>query len=163
MSVSVPFPQGLTAFLLTEGPDMWHEFALGLDFAEAHATIDLLLAADAVTSRPDCDRATAALILAKAAQAGFHRGQCPAGFDARAARAFAVRLTDALVTGAFPQARFALPPAALRQVQQQLGPRGPLPMPPFAFGNRAHKPRYEFAGWRPVSTATSRARSLSAA
>ena len=73
--------QGLTAFLLPEGPDMWHEFALGLDFADPRATIDLLIAANAITLRPDCDRATAALILAKAAAAGFHRGEAPKGFD----------------------------------------------------------------------------------
>lgn len=150
MVVSVPMPQGLAAFLLGESPQMWHEFALGLDFHHPGATIDLLLAADAVTSRPECDRATAALILAKAAAAGFHRGDCPAGFDGGAARAFVVRLSDALVTGAFATARLALPPGALRLVQAQLGPRGPLPMQPFAFGSQPHRTHLVFAGWRPV-------------
>jgi hypothetical protein len=157
MSLPIPLPLGLAAFLMPEGPGMWHEFALGLDFAHPCATIDLLIAADAVTRRPDCDRATAALVLAKASLAGFHRGQCPPGFDETAVRAFAVRLTDALLTGAFARADLALPPTALRLVQAQLGPRGPLPMPPFAFGSRAAGARYGFAGWRPVALARQRA------
>ena len=111
MSLPIPLPLGLAAFLMPEGPGMWHVFALGLDFAHPCATIDLLIAADAVTRRPDCDRATAALILAKASLAGFHRGQCPPGFDETAVRAFAVRLTDALLTGAFARADQAGPAA----------------------------------------------------
>jgi hypothetical protein len=158
MSVSIPMPTGLAAFLRMEGPDMWHEFAIGVDFTDPRATIDLLIAADQITRHRDCDRATAALLLAKAAVAGFHRGDCPPGFDETAARAFAVRLTDALVTGAYQTARLALPPQALRMVRAELGPRGPLPLPPLAFGSRPHQARYEFAGWRPVSTASSRAR-----
>jgi hypothetical protein len=50
-----------------------------------------------------------------------------------------VRLTDALLTGAFARADLACRPA-LRLVQAQLGPRGPLPMPPFAFGPRREAP-----------------------
>ncbi len=129
---------------------MWHEFALGLDFADPRATIDLLIAANAITLRPDCDRATAALILAKAAAAGFHRGEAPKGFDDTTARAFAVRLTDAMVTGQFTAARFALPPEALRLVIRQFGPRGPLPLPPLSLGHAPHRPRFAFAGWHPV-------------
>lgn len=141
---------GLTAFLMPEGPQMWHEFALGLDFADPHATIDLLLAADAITSHPDCDRGTAALILAKSAAAGFHRGECPVAFDERAARAFVIRLSDAMVTKAFATARLGLPPQALRLVAQQLGPRGPLPLPPLSLGHMPHQPPFTFAGWHPV-------------
>ena len=129
---------------------MWHEFALGLDFADPCATIDLLIAADAITARPDCDRATAALILAKVSAAGFHRGQVPKGFDEDAARAFAVRLTDALVTGRFISARFGLPPEALRLVIRQLGPHGPLSLPPLSLGKAAARARYGFAGWHAV-------------
>ena len=143
-------PLGLTAFLLPEGPDMWHEFALGLEFADPCATIDLLIAADAITAKPECDRATAALILAKAAAAGFHRGEVPKGFDADAARAFAVRLTDALVTGRYTAARFGLPPEALRLVIRQLGPHGPLTLPPLSLGKGAARARYGFAGWHAV-------------
>jgi hypothetical protein len=150
MLVPVPLPEGLTAWLVPEGPEMWHEFALGLDFADPRATIDLLIAADAVTRHPDCDRATAALILAKAAGAGFHLGHCPAALDGGAARALVVRLSDALVTGSFPTARRGLPPAALRLVRQMLGPRGPLEMPPLSFGSGPHAPRHVFAGWRPM-------------
>jgi hypothetical protein len=153
MSALIPMPDGLTALLLPEGPAMWHEFALGLDFTDPAATIDLLLACDAITCHPDCDRATAALILAKSAAAGFHRSACPPGFDALAARAFANRLSDALVTGAFSQASFALPPAALRLIAAQLGPHGPLPLPPLHLGRAAHHPRFAFAGWRPVPRA----------
>ena len=150
MSSLIPMPDGLTAFLLPQGAAMWHEFALGLDFNDPAATIDLLLACDAVTAQPDCDRATAALILAKAAAAGFHRSACPPGFDEGAARAFANRLSDGLVTGAFAQARFGLPPAALRLISAQLGPLGPLPLPPLRLGRAAHHPRFGFDGWRPV-------------
>jgi hypothetical protein len=146
----IPMPDGLTAFLLPEGPAMWHEFALGLDFTDPAATIDLLLASDAITSDPDCDRATAALILAKCAAAGFHRSTCPPGFDEQAARAFANRLSDALVTGAYSQARYALPPTALRLIAAQLGPNGPLPLPPLRLGRAVHRPRVAFAGWHPV-------------
>lgn len=153
MLVPVPLPDGLTAFLLPQGPDMWHEFALGLDLADPRATIDLLIAADRITRRADCDRATAALILAKAAAAGFHRGEGPAAMDAGAGRALVVRLSDALVTGAYRQARLGLPPSALRLVRQELGPRGPLAMPPLSFGHVPHAPRFAFAGWRPVGPA----------
>ena len=147
MTDALPMPNGLTQEILPLGPDMWHEFALGLDWADPHATIDLLIAADQIIRQPACDRATAALLLARASSAGFHRGQAPAGFDGQAARAFTIRLTDALLTGAFPTARLLLPPTALRLVLQQLGPRGPLPMPPFSFGNHPHKPPHAFAGW----------------
>ena len=150
MLVPVPMPEGLTAWLVPQGPEMWHEFALGLDFADPCATIDLLIAADAVTRRPDCDRATAALILARAAGAGFHRGLCPPGFDGGAARAFVVRLSDAMVTGAFAEARLGLPPSALRLVRHMLGPRGPLEMPPLSFGSGPHASRHVFACWRPM-------------
>ena len=151
-------PQGLAAFLLPLGPAMWHEFALGLDFADPRATIDLLIAADAVTARPDCDRATAALILAKAVTTGFHRGQCPPAFDGRAARAFANRLSDAMVTGAYPTARFALDPQSLRLVIRALGTRGPLRLPPLSLGVQPHHPPCAFAGWRPVGFSTPLAR-----
>ncbi|MFZ1467691.1 MAG: hypothetical protein WAT09_01805 [Paracoccaceae bacterium] len=143
-------PQGLTACLVPLGPDMWHEFALGLEFSDPHATIDLLLAADAITSHPQCDRATAALILAKAAAAGFHRGEAPAAYDGAAARAFANRLTELMVTGTYASARFALPPLALRLVIRQLGPHGPLTLPPLSLGHSPHRPRYGFSAWHPV-------------
>lgn len=149
----IPMPEGLTAFLLPEGPAMWHEFALGLDFADPHATIDLLLAADAITARPDCDRATAALILARAVAAGFHRGEVPLGFVPGAAQAFAARLAADLRAGRFAQGRLALPPEALRLVIRMLGPRGPVPLPPLALGSLPHRPRFGFAGWHPVALA----------
>ncbi|NGM44217.1 DUF4274 domain-containing protein [Rhodobacter sp. SGA-6-6] len=147
MYETLPLPQGLTAFLLPEGPDMWHEFALGLDFTDPRASIDLLLAADAITSREDCDRATALLILAKARAAGFHCGECPPGFDEDAARAFADRLSAALAAGAFPTARFALPPQAQRLVAGMAG------LPRLRLGWVAHRPHHGFAGWRPVTHA----------
>ena len=150
MSDNIPMHQGLTAFLMPLGPSMWHEFALGMDFADPHSTIDLLLAADAITTHPDCDRATAALILAKAGAAGFHRGEVPKGYDETAARAFAIRLTDAMVTGGFAAVKYGLPPEALRLVIRQLGPRGPLPLPPLSLGHGAHSPRFGFVGWRAV-------------
>lgn len=139
---ALPMDEGLTAALLRLGPAMWHDFALTLDWAAPGTTIDLLLAAEAVTRRPDCDRATAALILARALAAGFHRAEAPPGFPAEVARAFAIRLQAALAAGRFAAARYGLPPAALRLVQRELGPRGPLPMPPLAFGS--HEPEAPF-------------------
>ena len=144
----LPLPEGLTAFLLPEGPAMWHEFALGLDFADPLATIDLLLAADAITSRADCDRATAALILAKAMEAGFHRGGCPPGYVEEAVQAFAIRLSADLAAGRFPVARFALPVGAARLVDAQLSPFGLMPPTP---GGAVHLPRYLFSGWQPFA------------
>lgn len=145
---AIPMPEGLTACLLPLGPAMWHEFALHLDWATPGGTIDLLLAADRITRQPDCDRATAALILAKAAAAGFHRGAVPPGFEPDAARAFTRRLCDDMVTRRFATARFGLPPAALRLVHRELGPHGPLAMPPLPFGRGAHNPPHGFDGLR---------------
>ncbi len=141
-------PLGLTEFLLGEGPAMWHEFALGLDFADPRGTIDLLLAADAITSRAECDRATAALILAKAVACGFHRGECPRGFVEGAALAFATRLAGKMSAEAFPISCFALP---LQEKQFVAGQLGPLGLPPLRAGRVAHRPRLAFVGWRPVA------------
>lgn len=141
-------PQGLTEFLLGEGPAMWHEFALGLDFEDPRGTIDLLLAADAIIGRPHCDRATAELILAKAMAAGFHQGRCPVGFVEGAALAFATRLAGLLATDVYQTSRYALPARARQLVARQLGALG-LPAP--RAGRVAHRARLAFAGWRPVS------------
>lgn len=150
---AIAMPGGLTAFLLPEGPEMWHEFALGVDFADPKATIDLLIAADRITARDECDRATAVLLLARMAAAGFLCGKVPAGFDAGAARALVRRLSDDLAGGRFTAARFALPPRALRLVRRQLGSAGPLALPALVLapGRGAHRPRFGFAGWRPVA------------
>ncbi len=137
---------------------MWHEFAIGVDFADPRATIDLLIAADQITRSPDCDRATAALLLAKAAVAGFHRGDCPAGFDETAARAFAVRLTDALVTGVYETARLALPPLALRMVRAELGPARAAAPAALGLWQPPASGALRIRGLAPVSTASSRAR-----
>ena len=147
MSDTLPMPLGLTELLLAEGPQMWHEFALGLDFADPKGTIDLLLAADAVTSRADCDRATAALILAKAMAAGFHLGQCPKGFVEEAALAFATRLAGMLASESYTTSRFALPAPQRKLVAARLGALG---LPPLRHGRVTHRPRLGFAGWRPV-------------
>ena len=133
-SDALPMRDGLTAALLPLGPAMWHDFAQTLDWAAPGATIDLLLAADAITDRPDCDRATAALILACAGAAGFHRGEVPAGFDAGAAQAFTRRLHADLAAGRFAVARFGLSPSALQLIHRELGPQGALPLPPLTFG-----------------------------
>jgi hypothetical protein len=145
----LPLPEGLAAFLLGQEPAMWHEFALGLDFRAPGGTIDLLLAADRICARPDCDRATAALILARAVQAGFHRGEVPPGFDEGAARDFTLTLAQALREGRFATARFALPPQEHRLIAGVLGLRGPIGLPPLALGHTPHQPPYGFAGLRP--------------
>jgi hypothetical protein len=149
MPLSVPMPHGLAAVLMPEGPDMWHEFALGLDFADPHATIDLLIAADQITAHPDCDRSTAALILAKAVEAGFDRGQTPPGYDEAAACALTLRLAETITKGGYVSCRLALPFDAVQLVTRQLGPQGVLPLPPLSFGQMPHRPRFAFAGWRP--------------
>ncbi|WP_395543010.1 hypothetical protein [Neotabrizicola sp. sgz301269] len=145
----VALPEGLTAFLIAQGPAMWHEFALGLDFRASGVTIDLLLAADRICARPECDRATAALILARAVSAGLHRGVVPPGFDAYAARDFTFGLAKALREGRYAAARFALPPQDDRRLALLAGSRGPLALPPPALGQAPHDPPYGFAGLRP--------------
>lgn len=154
----VALPAGLTAFLIAQGPAMWHEFALGLDFRASGVTIDLLLAADRICARRDCDRATAALILARAVTAGFHRGEVPPGFDAEVARDFTLGLARALREGRYAAARFALPPQDRRRLFLLEDARGPLALPPLALGQAAHEPPYGFAGLRPhLRSATARA------
>lgn len=135
---------GLTAFLLPLGPAMWHEFAMGLDWYAQGATIDLLLAASRITAQPGCDGATLALILAKARNAGFHRGEVPPGFDAGAAQAYISALIPRIEGSRLPRARFALPLEDRRLIHTQLGLILPLS------GTRIHNPPYAFFGCRVV-------------
>lgn len=143
-------PQGLTAFLLPLGPEMWHEFALGPDFRDPRAPFDLLLAAHTITTQPDCDRATALLILAKAVEAGFLRAEVPAAFDGRTARAFVQHLSAALTAGRFAAADLALPAQAEQVVETALRSLETKALLSVAMGRQSHRPPFGFAGWRPV-------------
>ncbi len=144
----VSLPKGLTAFLLEEGPDMWHEFALGLDWGARGATIDLLLAADRICRHPDCDPATAAVLLAKALAAGFAESRVPPGYDENAAWAFTLRLGQRLTTAPMTPARFRLPPAMRVLVDIHLGPDSATPLPALPNGTRMHRPAFAFLGAR---------------
>lgn len=88
---AVALPDGLTAWMQTQGPKVWHAFARGVEFDAPDATIDVLLAAHWIARQPDMDRATGLLMLARALKAGLHI-YAPAAMDDAAARAFCLDL-----------------------------------------------------------------------
>ena len=91
----VALPDGLTAWMKTQGPKVWHAFARGVEFDDPNATIDVLLAAHWIARQPDMDRATGLLLLARALQAGLHI-YAPPAMDDTAARAFCIDLHQRL-------------------------------------------------------------------
>lgn len=148
----VPMEEGLLAWTRGQGPDMWHEIACGIDFAEPHATIDLMLAAQWITRQDGCCRATALLLLARLLAADFHH-EAPPHMAPEAARIMARELHRRLAQGRFPVARFRLSPGQMALVQAVLGDRGamPLPAPALTDGTEIAHPPHAFLGWRPVS------------
>lgn len=147
-------PDGLLAWTRTQGPDMWHEMACGIDFAEPRATIDLLLAVQWIVRQEKCCRSTALLFLARMVAADLHRA-APPQLAPDAARVMTRELHRRLAEGRFAEARFRLSPGQWAMVEAMLGPSGtlPLPAPALVCGtNPAHAP-YVFLGWRPVVVA----------
>lgn len=126
-TAAVAIPDGLTAWLQTQGPKVWHAFARGVDFAAPDATIDLLLAAHWIARQPDMDRATGLLLLARALKAGLHVA-APAAMDNAAARAFCRDLHQRLSLCTTP-ARLSVRPDERALIEGLSKGDGPLPLP----------------------------------
>ncbi len=126
-TAAVAMPEGLTAWMQTQGPKVWHAFARGVDFAAPGATIDLLLAAHWIARQPDMDRATGLLLLARALKAGLHV-TAPAAMDDAAARAFCLHLHQRLSLSAAP-ARLPVMPDDQALIEGLFNGDGPLPLP----------------------------------
>ena len=124
---AVDLPNGLTAWMQTQGPKVWHAFARGVDFAAPDATIDLLLAAHWIARQPQMDRATGLLLLARALQAGLHIA-APAAMDDAAARAFCLDLHQRLSLCATPASLPVMPDEQVLIDGLSKG-HGPLPLP----------------------------------
>lgn len=131
---AVALPDGLMAWMQTQGPKVWHGFARAVDFAAPGATIDLLLAAHWIARQPDMDRATGLLLLARALQAGLHV-TAPAAMDDAAARAFCLDLHQRLSLCVAP-ARLPVMPDEQMLIDGLSNGGGPLPLPhsPLKYG-----------------------------
>lgn len=152
LPAAVPMEQGLLAWTRSQGPAMWHEMACGIDFADPHATIDLLMAVQWITRQEACCRATALLLLARMVEAGLHIG-APAHLAPDAARVMCQHLQRRLAEGRFPEARFQLTLVQRDLVEALLGDKGPMPLPApvRAGGTLLPHPPYAFVGWHPVA------------
>ena len=133
-TAAVAMPDGLTAWMQTQGPKVWHAFARGVDFAAPDATIDLLRAAHWIARQPDTDRATGLLLLARALKAGLHIA-APAAMDDAAARAFCLDLHQRLSLCSAP-ARLPVMPEEQMLIDGLSNGDGPLPLPhsPLRYG-----------------------------
>jgi hypothetical protein len=154
LPAALPMPDGLMAWTRTQGPDMWHEIACGIDFAEPRATIDLLLAVQWIVRQDRCCRSTALLFLARMVAADLHRAG-PPQLAPDAARVMARELHRRLAEGRFAEARFRLSPGQWAMVEAMLGANGPMPLPPATLvcgTNLAHA-AFVFLGWHPVAAA----------
>ena len=147
----LPMEHGLLDWTRAQSSAMWHEMACGVDFADAQATIDLLLAAQWITRQERCCRATALLLLARMVQAGLHQ-DAPAQLAPEAARVMTQHLHRRLSEGRFPEARYLLTLAQQELVEDLFGPEGAMPLPGTAraSGTSLPRPPYAFLGWRPV-------------
>ena len=126
-SGAVALPDGLKAWMQTQGPKVWHAFARGVEFDAPDATIDVLLAAHWIARQPDMDRATGLLLLARALKAGLHI-YAPVAMDDAAARAFCLDLHQRL---SLSQAPARLPLMADEQglIDGLSAGEAPLPLP----------------------------------
>ena len=150
---ALPLHQGLLDWTRRQSRDTWHEIARRSHFASPSATIDLLLALHWISHQPACDRATALLILTRAAEAGLHTKDCPAQMVAQAAKAFCKGLHNALISDCFIQETLFLTEDDLAAIDTQLSGDGPLALPESrrrTAGMVAHRPSYGFAFQRPV-------------
>lgn len=147
-------PQGLLAWVRSQGPDMWHEFSCGVDFASPQATIDLLMAAQWISRQPDCCRATALLLLARLVQAGIDKA-APPQMAPEAARVMVAHLHRRLAEGRFDTAMFRLTMAQETLVVALFGANGAMPLPAsvLTWGRHVAQPPHAFLGWRPAEAA----------
>ena len=149
----LPLTEGLLDWIRRQSRDTWHEIARKADFADPAATIDLLLALNWISLQPDCDRATALLILTRAAEAGLHAADCPAQMAPEAAHNFCRALYAALEAGGFLQESLALSRRDRALIDRQLGPNGPFPLSDDdrqSAGRTVHRPAFGFYRQRPV-------------
>ncbi len=150
LASALPMPEGLLAWTRTQGPDMWHEIACGIDFTDPQATIDLLLTTQWIVRQEGCCRATAVLLLARMVGAGLHLG-APAHLAPPAGALVARELHRRLAEGRFPVARYRLSAGQQALIQALFGATGPMPLPAAVLrpGRRAAHPPHVFLGWRP--------------
>ena len=146
-TAAVAMPDGLTAWMQTQGPKVWHAFARGVDFAAPDATIDLLLAAHWIARQPDTDRATGLLLLARALKAGLHIA-APAAMDDAAARAFCLDLHQRLSLSQ-TEARLPIAPEDHAAIDALSHAEAPLPLPASALKRGALPSAYSFHANRP--------------
>ena len=152
-ATALPLNEGLLTWTQRQSPDTWHEIARMAEFAAPGATIDLLLTLHWISQQPSCDRATALMILTRAAEAGLQSRDCPDQMEPKAAKAFCKALYKALRAEVFSQKILALTPKDLAAIDAQLGPDGPFPLPPAqrrSTGTSPHHPACDFARQRPV-------------
>lgn len=153
----VALPDGLMAWMQTQGPKVWHAFARGVEFDDPNATIDVLLAAHWIARQPDMDRATGLLLLARALKAGLHI-YAPPAMDDTAARAFCIDLHQRLSLH-HGEARLPLMPEDQAAVEALFSPDAALPLPPCALRSGYQPASYAFHGNRPHPMAAALRRS----
>jgi hypothetical protein len=150
---ALPLTEGLLDWTKLHSPDTWHEIASRAEFGSPRATIDLLLALNWIAQQPACDRATALLILTRAAQARLHTKDCPAHMAPPAAKAFCKGLHSALKADCFLHETIALSSQDLAEIDAELGDDGPFALTQDkrrTAGQSASRPAYAFVGQRPV-------------
>lgn len=152
-ATALPLTEGLLAWTKGQTRDTWHEIARSADFRAQGATIDLLLSLHWISQQPACDRATALLILARAAEAGLHTKDCPAQMAPQAAKMFCKGLHNALQADCFIQESLRLDAQDQAVIDEQLGTAGPFALTDAqrrTSGLLPHRPAYAFARQRPV-------------
>lgn len=155
-TAAVALPEGLKAWMQTQGPKVWHAFARAVEFDAPDATIDLLLAAHWIARQPDLDRATGLLLLARALKAGLHI-YAPVAMDDAAARAFCLDLHQRLSLADAP-ARLPVMPDEAALIDGLSDGEAPLPLPRTALKTGIAPCAVAFRGNRPHMIATSQRR-----
>ena len=143
----VALPDGLTAWMETQCPKVWHAFARGVKFDDPNATIDVLLAAHWIVRQPDMDRATGLLLLARALQAGLHI-YAPPAMDDTAARAFCIDLHQRLSLSQ-TEARLPIAPEDHAAIDALSHAEAPRPLPASALKRGTLPSAYSFHANRP--------------
>lgn len=152
---TIALPDGLKAWMQTQGPKVWHAFARGVEFDAPEATIDVILAAHWIARQPDMDRATGLLLLARALKAGLHI-YAPIAMDDAAARAFCLDLHQRLSVSDAP-ARLPVMAQEAALIDGLSDGEAPLPLPrttlkrgivPCAVTFKANRPQMIATGLR---------------
>lgn len=152
-ATALPLTEGVQPWTQRQSPDSWHEIARMAEFAAPGATFDLLVTLHWISPQPSCDRATALMILTRAAETGLQTKDCPDQMEPQAAKAFCAGLHNTLVAGRLLPENFMLQDADIDAIDARLGPDGPFPLSEpqrRTTGARAHHPACTFARQRPV-------------